>query len=115
MCTRGVKASFSISSMIRGYHEYKDLWEAVEGEELLCRQENDNYHDHHLFSVAMVNDNCIVGHMPKKSRLCLCQGGNIVCIVTGHRRYLQDLPQGGLEILCTLSFSSESTYIELKS
>ena len=44
--------------------------------------------------------------------LFLCQGGNIVCIVTGHRRYSQDLPQGGLEIPCTLSFSGESTYIE---
>ena len=40
MCTHSVKVLFSISPMIRGYHEYKDLWEATEGEELLCLYEN---------------------------------------------------------------------------
>ena len=39
MCTHGVKVSFSISSMIRGYHEYKDVWEAMEEKEL-CPYEN---------------------------------------------------------------------------
>ena len=100
--------------MIRGYHEYKDIWEATKGEELLCRRENDNYHD--PFSVSVVKEDRIVGHVPKKiSTVCLLflrRGGSIVCVVTGHRRYSQDLPQGGLEIPCTLSFSGESTYIE---
>ena len=65
MCTRGMKISFSISTMIRGYHEYKDVWEAIEGKELLCRRENKNYHD--PFSVAVVKDDHTVRHVPKKS------------------------------------------------
>ena len=40
MCTHSAKVSLSISPMIRGYHEYKDLWEATEGEELFCLYEN---------------------------------------------------------------------------
>ena len=60
MCTRGAKISFSISSIIREYNEYKDVWEAIEGE-LLCQRENKNYHD--PFSVVVVT----VGHVPKKS------------------------------------------------
>ena len=37
MCTH---ASFSISFMvtIRGYHKYKDIWVATEGEQLLCKE-----------------------------------------------------------------------------
>ena len=49
ICTR---ASFSISSMVRGYHKYKDIWVFTEGEQLLCRREKDNIHN--LFSVAVI-------------------------------------------------------------
>ena len=117
MCTRNdgsEDGSFSISSMIRRYRIYKEVWEVTEGEILSFKRENDNYHN--PFSVAVVKDGQIVGHVPKKiSTVCslfLRQGGNIVCTVTEHRRYSQDLPQGGLEVPCTLSFSGENTYIE---
>ena len=30
------------------------------------------------------------------------QGGDITCVVTGNRRYLSDLIQGGLEIPCSI-------------
>ena len=33
------KLSFSVEPVIRGYHEYKDVWVAVVGEELLCMRE----------------------------------------------------------------------------
>ena len=36
----------------------------------------------------------------------LRRGGTINCIVNGHRRYSEDLPQGGLEIPCRLTFTS---------
>ena len=111
MCTR---ASFSISSVVRGYHKYKDIWVATEGEQLLCRKEDDNIH--HLFSVAVIKNDYVVGHVPKKiSTTCslfLCCGGSIMCTVNGSRRYSQDLPQGGLEIPCELLFTGDTKYIE---
>ena len=36
--------------------------------------------------------------------LLLCHGGRITCSVTGQRRRSEDLPQGGLEIPCSLVF-----------
>ena len=51
-----------------------------------------------------------VGHVPRKiSAICsifIRRGGSILCIVKGSRRYSSDLPQGGLEIPCTLEFVS---------
>jgi len=37
--------------------------------------------------------------------LFLRQSGKISCCVTGSRQYSSDLPQGGLEIPCTLKFT----------
>ena len=111
MCTW---ESFSIASMVRGYHKYKDIWVATEGEQLLCRRENDNIHD--LFSVAVIKNDYVVGHVPKKiSTTCslfLRRGGTIMCTINGSRRYSQDLPQGGLEIPCELLFTGNTKYIE---
>ena len=49
-----------------------------------------------------------VGHVPRKiSAICLLfihRGGTINSRVDGHRRYSADLPQGGLEIPCILTF-----------
>lgn len=100
------RASFSIEAMVRGYHAYKDIWTAVHGEELLCQREDGNRVD--AFAVAVVKDETVVGHVPKKiSSVCslyLRRGGSIVCRVTGPRRYSEDLVQGGLEIPCVLIF-----------
>ena len=40
--------------------------------------------------------------------LFLQRNGSIVCHVTGNKRYSKDLPQGGLEIPCVLTFKGES-------
>ena len=32
-----MEAAFSIESVIRGYHMYKDTWESCIGEELVCK------------------------------------------------------------------------------
>ncbi len=57
----------------------------------------------------------VVGHVPQKiSWLCflfLRCGGNIICHVTGARKYSTDLPRGGLEIPCLLFFTGESKEI----
>ena len=97
---------FERACCIRGYHVYKEVWEAALGEELACEREPHNVHDR--YSVAVKRRGIIIGHLPRKlSRLCslfLRRGGAIFCTVTGGRRYSGDLPQGGLEVPCTLLF-----------
>ena len=49
-----------------------------------------------------------VGHTPRViSTVCsvfIRRGGIIVCVVNGARQYSSDLPQGGLEVPCILTF-----------
>ena len=93
-----------ISSCVRGYHIYKEKWTAVIGEVLCCARETGNVLDRYAVGVLKGGD--IVGHLPKKlSKICslfLRRGGSISCKITGKRRHSRDLPQGGLEIPCTL-------------
>ena len=100
---------FEVPCCIRGYHIYRDIWAAIIGEELGCIREPTNVHDR--YAVAVVKDGQIIGHLPRKlSKICslfLRRGGTIVCTVIGHRRYSSDLPQGGLEIPCTLILKAE--------
>ena len=56
----------------------------------------------------------VVGHIPRNistsCNLFLRKGGTISCVVTGHRQYSSDLPQGGLEVPCQMLF--KGTYYE---
>ena len=97
--------------MIQGYHEYKRIWDdPVDGDELECKREIGNSHDTHAVAVQKVIDGeeKTVGHVPRKiSAICslfIRRGGTINSRVDGHRRYSADLPQGGLEIPCILTF-----------
>ena len=53
--------------------------------------------------------------MPKlisaAASLFLRYSGSIKCKVTGSRQYSRDLPQGGLEIPCQLTFEGNEKYI----
>ena len=52
------------------YHKYKDIWVTTKGEQLLCQRENDNIHN--PFTVAVIKNDYVVDHMPKKiSTTCL--------------------------------------------
>ena len=97
-------------SKIRGYHIYKDIWTAAIGELLLCKREVRNISD--PYAVAVVNGEVVVGHVPRSiSTLCslfLDRGGVITCEVIGPRQYSRDLPQGGLELPCKLTFSGQA-------
>ena len=77
---------------------------AAVGEELISERETHNSHDH--YAVAVKRTGVIIGHLPRKlSKLCslfLRRGASIICTLSGGRRYSHDLPQGGLEIPCTL-------------
>lgn len=94
------QATFSISSVVRGYHAYKDIWQPDVGEELRCQREVGNLVD--AFAVAVMREETVVGHVPKKiSSICslyLRRNCSIICRVTGSRKYSDDLEQGGLEI-----------------
>ena len=94
---------FTVEAMVRGYHVYKDIWEAELDEELPCQKEPLNIVD--PFAVAVMK-NGKVGHVTRKiSSVCslfLDRNGSITCRVTGHRRYSHYLPQGGMENPCTL-------------
>ena len=91
---------FEVDAMVRGYHQYREIWEAEVGEQLECQRENSNPHD--IFPVAVLKSGVVVGHVPKKiSSVCslfLRHGGVIHCQLTGNRCYSADLVQGGLEI-----------------
>ena len=39
------RSAFTISSVVRGYHVYKDIWNAAQGEVLPCGSERSNLHD----------------------------------------------------------------------
>ena len=103
--------AFSIEAMVRGYHVYQSVWEAVNGEVLKCSQEIGNRSD--PYAVAVIKSSgeaggrVTVGHVPRKISICsifIQRGGIIDCMVTGGRRYSADLAQGGLEIPCILTF-----------
>ena len=94
---------------IRGYHVYQAIWTAAIGEVLPCVRELTNTEDR--YAVAVQRSGITVGHLPKKvSRICslfLRRGGYIHCTVSGNRRYSEDLPQGGLEIPCCVTFKAK--------
>ena len=103
-----------MESCVRGHHVYQHVWTLLMlGEELQCACEESN--DSDPYTVAVMNRHNVVGHVPRRiSAACsifLCKRGMIVCTVTAPRRFSADLPQGGLEIPCTLRFTGESQYI----
>ena len=99
-------SGFEIEAMVRGYHKYKDIWDATVGEQLQCQRENGNIHD--IYAVSVQKSGVVVGYVPRKiSSICslfLRRGGAIHCIVTGTKRFSADLDQGGLEVPCILRF-----------
>ena len=99
---------------VRGYLIYSAIWTAAIGEELVCSREPTNATDR--YAVTVEKDGTIIGHLPRKiSKVCsvfLRRGGSINCTVTGGKRYSADLPQGGLEIPCTLLFKGKAKEIQ---
>ena len=94
--------AFAITSVVRGYHIYKDIWGAEISSELPCLPKPDNREDR--YAVAVMNSTNVVGHVPRRiSYICnvfLRHSGSIICRVTGPRQYSRDLEQGGLEVPC---------------
>ena len=91
----GMVSSFEVEAMIRGYHWYKEIWDAALGEELQCQREPDNPHD--IFAMAVLNEvwNRSRSRSKKSLFIFLRRGGVIHCTITGIQRYSTDLNQGG--------------------
>ena len=51
-----MSSSFTGYAMVRGYHEYKSVWQASLGEKLKCVREVGNRLD--VFAVTVVKANC---------------------------------------------------------
>ena len=97
---------YEMLSCACGYHIHYSIWDSCVGEMLCCESDIQNLHD--WLAISIKKDDIVVGHLPWKiSQMCtlhLRWGGNIDCLVSGGRRYSQDLPQGGVEIPCKLLF-----------
>ena len=80
----------------------------------VCERNPQNSHD--CYAVAVKREDILIRHLRRKlSRLCslfLRRGGAMFCVVTGGRRYLVDLPQGGLEVPCSLLFKHKPKDVE---
>ena len=99
--------SSSLTTAVRGFHVYKDVWEPSIGEVLSCERDIGN--NHSTFAVAIKNSSEVVGHVPRSSSSIFIQrGSEIVCRITDTRCYSADFPQGGMEIPCILIFKSQS-------
>ena len=107
-------SSFVVDSVICGHHIYKAIWEPVNGEELQTERETGNPHNPLAVAVTKLlrEERRTVGHLlcrvsPLYSAF-LRRGGTIKCTVNGHRKYSEDLLQGGLEVPRQLLYSVES-------
>ena len=55
---------FTVDSVIRAHHIYKDVWSPCVGEELSLEQEHENSHD--FYETTVKKDGLIVGHVPRE-------------------------------------------------
>ena len=103
--------TFSIEAMVRGYHVYQDIWNATVGEELYCQREPRNNRGipcgEIVFYCWAYTQEDFVG----MRHVFFQWGGTIQCRATTSRCYSGDLPQGGLEIPCILTFVGSPKYI----
>ena len=102
--------TYEVRSCVRGHHVFKSVWNPIIGQQLVCKRETNNPTD--VYAVAVMRGSTVVGHVPRKiSAACarfLERKGTIQCTITGSRRSSEDLPQGGLEVPCTLKFQGEA-------
>ena len=90
-----------VSSYIRNFHVYKDIWEPVIDQVLPCIQEPENPEDKN--AVALMNKEKIVGHVPKNISVWMAmflklKSSSIASGVTGGK--VNSGVGYGLEITC---------------
>ena len=85
---------------------YKEIGTAVVDEELICLERTFQHHRPFCHR-GSEEQHCHRPCFQENASVCslfLRINGTIVCKVTGSRCYSRDLPQGGLEVPCTLKF-----------
>uniref|UniRef100_A0A1X7UCZ9 Ubiquitin-like protease family profile domain-containing protein n=1 Tax=Amphimedon queenslandica TaxID=400682 RepID=A0A1X7UCZ9_AMPQE len=86
-----------------------------DNENLSYEAESNSIHDPYPVAIKRTSDRVTVGHVPRKvSAVCslFFRQGTIVCFVTGNPRHSTDLPQGGLEVPCSVTFNGTEEDIE---
>jgi len=86
MVTR-VVYTFTIESMIRGYHEYQMIWGApTVGEELHCHRELGNSHDPYAVAVKKMigGEERGVGHVPHRISVWYMSNNSVRSIFVSH-------------------------------
>ena len=58
-------AAYEVESCVRGFHVYKDSWDALIGKGVLFEREP--FNDEDRYAVAVLKDDSIVGHIPRKT------------------------------------------------
>ena len=113
-----ITEALSLSSYIRGYHEYKDLWTPHLGQSLATKAETTNPLDR--FAVAVLLDDDVVGHLPKgklgryaKTISFFLQANarnSCTAVVTGQAVSLGD--KKGMQVPCNLCFCGARPFLE---
>ena len=79
---------------------------------LQCQREEANEQNHYVVAIVKrTAERTENQHMHEPMAACslfLQQSGNIERTITGVRLYSSNLPQGGLELSCTLCFSGDT-------
>ena len=106
---------FTVQSVVRGHHIYKQIWTPTIGEELSVEYEGQrNQHDR--FAVAVRKGGITVGHVPRDlSRTFYFflqrRGSSITCTVNRHRQFVVGLEVPYInrlvKILCNCNKSKE--------
>ena len=67
------------------------------------------------YTVAVIRRSTVVGHVPRRTSdacaLFLDREGTNACTFNGSRWFSADLPQGGLEVPCTLKFQEPPKHV----
>ncbi len=111
MASTTLDYSFELQSCVRGFHIYQTVWSPRLDEELECLREDGNVMDR--CACGVYKSQVLVGHLPRKithvSSLFLRRGGSVFCrIISERRQRSHDLPQGGLEIPCTVVYCAKT-------
>lgn len=116
--------SFSVACASRGFHEYRKIWALRINQQLIVKPESGNLFDPYAIGLftkirGKIEPLSLVGHLPREiSRFCKFffeYGGNIEATVCDIKFRRSPLPQGGLEILITLTVMQNNASLRIYS
>ena len=111
-----MEVSFVFASCIRGHHISKAFWTPTIGETLCCEKESGNAADPYAVAVVLSSEKAIYYSQPCAKKNICCQqsvssAGWKQHSVCGYGEKV-DLPQGGMEVPCELTFKGNPKYVK---